>query len=138
MTSLAAAPVGSGSSVVLAGTLSGLFLSGDGGLTWGRAAGGLGAPYVQAAAVSPAFAVDQTLLVGTVDASAFVSIDGGSTWRDTFFWGANASVTSAAFSPQFAEDRLALVGTDDGGVYVSATSVGRGTRRTTAWTTSRC
>ena len=120
MTSLAAAPVGSGSSAVLAGTLSGLFLSRDGGLTWGRAAGGLGAPYVQAAAVSPAFAADQTLLVGTVDASAFVSIDGGSTWRDTFFWGASTSVTSAAFSPQFAEDRLALVGTDDGGVYVSA------------------
>ena len=120
MTCLAAAPIGSGSATVLAGTLGGLFMSQDGGVTWGRAAGGLGAPYVQAAAVSPAFAADQTLLVGTVDASAFVSVDRGATWRDTFFWGASASVTSAAFSPQFAEDRLALVGTDDGGVYVSA------------------
>ena len=89
-------------------------------MTWRRAAGGLGAPYVQAAAVSPGFAADNTLLVGTVDASAFVSIDGGATWRDTFFWGATASVTSAAFSPQYAEDRLALVGTESGGVYVSA------------------
>ena len=120
VTSLAAAPIGSGSSAVLAGTLSGLFLSPDGGQTWARAAGGIGAPYVQSAAVSPAFATDHTLLVGTVDASAFVSIDGGATWRDTFFWGATASVTSAAFSPQYAQDRLALVGTADSGVYVSA------------------
>ncbi|MDE2989801.1 MAG: hypothetical protein OXU21_01865 [Chloroflexota bacterium] len=120
VTCLAAAPYGSGSSAVLAGTLSGLFLSPDAGQTWQRAAGGLGAPYVQSAAVSPAFATDHTLLVGTVDASAFVSVDGGATWRDTFFWGATASVTSAAFSPQYASDRLALVGTESGGVYVSA------------------
>ena len=120
VTCLAAAPIGSGSSAVLAGTLSGLFLSPDGGQRWVRAAGGIGAPYVQSAAVSPAFATDHTLLVGTVDASAFVSIDGGATWRDTFFWGATASVTSAAFSPQYAQDRLALVGTESGGVFVSA------------------
>ncbi len=120
VTCLAAAPIGSGSSAVLAGTLSGLFLSPDGGQNWVRAAGGIGAPYVQSAAVSPTFATDHTLLVGTVDASAFVSIDGGATWRDTFFWGATASVTSAAFSPQYAQDRLAIVGTADSGVYVSA------------------
>ena len=120
VTCLAAAPYGSGSSAVLAGTLSGLFLSPDAGQTWQRAAGGLGAPYVQSAAVSPTFATDHTLLVGTVDASAFVSVDGGATWRDTFFWGATASVTSAAFSPQYPSDRLALVGTASGGVYVSA------------------
>lgn len=120
VTCLAAAPIGSGSSAVLAGTLSGLFLSPDGGTSWVRGAGGIGAPYVQSAAVSPAFATDHTLLVGTVDASAFVSIDGGATWRDTFFWGAKASVTSAAFSPQYGQDRLALVGTESDGVYVSA------------------
>ena len=105
--------------LVLAGTISGLFISRDDARTWERVTGGLGAPYVLATAVSPNFKADRTLIVGTVDASASMSIDGGVSWRATTSWGTSASVTSVAFSPQFAEDRLAVAGTADSGVIVS-------------------
>lgn len=123
VTALAAGPPGTSRQVVIAGTLGGLFLGRDGGHSWEKV-GALGGRFIQAAAVSPAFDSDSTLIVGTAGSGAFLSMDGGKSWRDPDFWGQQPDVTALAFSPTYASDGMILAGTSHDGVYVT-TSRGR-------------
>jgi len=123
VTALAAGPPGASRQVVVAGTLGGLFLGRDGGRSWEKV-GALGGRFIQAAAVSPTFDSDSTLIVGTAGSGAFLSVDGGTSWRDQDFWGQRPDVTALAFSPTYASDGMILAGTNQDGVYVT-TSRGR-------------
>lgn len=118
VTALAAGPPGADRQVVIAGTLSGLLVGRDRGQTWEKLSA-LGNRYVQAAAISPAFDSDATLIVGTAGSGAFLSVDGGASWREQEFWGRRPDVTALAFSPTFASDGMILAGTSEDGVYVT-------------------
>ena len=118
VTALAAGPPGASHQVVIAGTLSGLVVGRDCGRTWEKL-GSLGNRYVQAAAVSPTFDSDSTLIVGTAGSGAFLSVDGGASWREQEFWGRKPDVTALAFSPTFASDGMILAGTSEDGVYIT-------------------
>ena len=64
-------------------------------------------------AVSPAFAIDRTVLAGSdtaPNAGLFRSTDGGESWTKVL----DISVTTVAFSPSFASDRLVFAGTYSG------------------------
>lgn len=118
VTALAAGPPGADSQVVIAGTLSGLFVGRDRGQAWEKVSA-LGSRFVQAAAISPTFDSDSTLIVGTAGSGAFLSVDGGASWREPEFWGRRPDVTALAFSPTFASDGMILAGTGEDGVYVT-------------------
>lgn len=118
VTTLAAGPPGADGQVVIAGTLGGLFVGRDCGNSWEKV-GALGGRFIQAAAVSPAFDADSTLIVGTAGSGAFLSVDGGASWRVQEFWGQRPDVTALAFSPTFASDGMILAGTSEDGVYVT-------------------
>jgi len=118
VTALAAGPPGASRQVVIAGTLGGLFVGHDCGHSWVKV-GALGGRFIQAAAVSPTFDSDSTLIVGTAGSGAFLSVDGGTSWRDQDFWGQRPDVTALAFSPTYASDGMILAGTSQDGVYVT-------------------
>ena len=118
VTALATGPLGANRQAVIAGTLSGLFVGRDGGQTWEKV-GALGGRFVQAAAVSPTFDSDSTLIVGTAGAGAFLSVDGGASWREQDFWGQRPDVTALVFSPTYASDGMILAGTSQDGVYAT-------------------
>ncbi|MCY3912154.1 MAG: hypothetical protein OXG43_02775 [Chloroflexi bacterium] len=118
VTALAAGPPGADRQVVVAGTLSGLFVGREYGQAWEKLSA-LGNRYVQAAAISPAFESDATLIVGTAGSGAFLSVDGGASWREQEFWGRRPDVTALVFSPTFANDGMILAGTSQDGVYVT-------------------
>ena len=118
VTALATGPLGANRQAVIAGTLSGLFVGRDCGHTWEKV-GALGSRFVQAAAVSPTFDSDSTLIVGTAGSGAFLSVDGGASWREQNFWGQRPDVTALAFSPTYASDGMILAGTSQDGVYVT-------------------
>lgn len=118
VTALATGPLAANHQAVVAGTLSGLFVGRDYGQTWEKV-GSLGGRFVQAAAVSPTFDSDSTLIVGTAGSGAFLSVDGGASWREQDFWGQRPDVTALAFSPTYASDGMILAGTSQDGVYVT-------------------
>lgn len=118
VTALAAGPPGARRQVVVAGTLGGLFVGRDCGHSWEKV-GALGGRFIQAAAVSPSFDSDSTLIVGTAGSGAFLSADGGASWREQEFWGRRPDVNALAFSPTFGSDGMILAGTSEDGVYVT-------------------
>ena len=118
VTALTAGPPGAHRQVVIAGTLSGLFVGRDCGQTWEKVSA-LGSRFVQAAAISPTFDSDSTLIVGTAGSGAFLSVDGGASWREQEFWGRRPDITALGFSPTFASDGMILAGTSEDGVYVT-------------------
>lgn len=118
VTALAAGPPGASRQVVIAGTLSGLLVGRDCGRTWEKLSA-LGNRYVQAAAISPTFDSDSTLIVGTAGSGAFLSVDGGASWREQEFWGRRPDVAALAFSPTYASDGMILAGASEDGVYVT-------------------
>ena len=73
---------------------------------------------VQAIALSPDYASDETLVAGTLS-GAYRSADGGDSWATP--WLSDRIVHSALFSPAFGQDGTILLGTDMG-VFVSTDS----------------
>ncbi len=118
VTALATGPLSANRHAVIAGTLSGLYVGRDGGHAWEKV-GALGSRFVQAAAVSPTFDSDATLIVGTAGSGAFLSVDGGASWREQDFWGQRPDVTALEFSPTYASDGMILAGTSQDGVYAT-------------------
>jgi hypothetical protein len=109
--SLAIAPAPAADDVVLAVTSQGLYLSSDGGASWYAANSGLPRTDLNSAAISPDYANDRTMFVGTAEHGLLRSTDGGATW-DAFNTGIEArNVRAIAFSPDYANDGTVFVGT---------------------------
>jgi len=69
-------------------------------------------------AISPDFALDETLFVGT-DSGIFRSTNGGRAWREVDFPLELAPVLSLALSPGYSEDGILFAGTEAHGLYRS-------------------
>jgi photosystem II stability/assembly factor-like uncharacterized protein len=67
-------------------------------------------------AISPDFAQDETLFVGT-DSGIFRSPNGGRAWREVDFSPDLAPVLSLAMSPAYAQDRTLFAGTESEGLF---------------------
>lgn len=88
----------------------------DGGITWDF----MLLPNVQtvAIAISPNFANDQTLFIGTLGKGAFRSHDGGISWQPCN-GASGAWITQIVVSPDFANDHTLFVVTNDSMIYRS-------------------
>jgi photosystem II stability/assembly factor-like uncharacterized protein len=103
------------STLVFATTPAGLHYSSDGGQTWATTTLGLFGPTVHVAAVSPGFARDRTLLVGTED-TLFRSRDAGATWHAVL---TGCRMLALGLSPFFEDDHVVFVGTERDGALRS-------------------
>ena len=74
---------------------------------------------VDALAISPNFAVDQTLFAGTNGGGVFKTTDGGATWVEARNGLTNLTVYALGISPAFASDGLILAGTNYSGLFRS-------------------
>jgi photosystem II stability/assembly factor-like uncharacterized protein len=68
--------------------------------------------------ISPNFADDETLFVGT-ESGIFRSTNGGRAWREVGFPSDVAPVLSLALSPDYAHDGTLFAGTESEGLYGS-------------------
>jgi photosystem II stability/assembly factor-like uncharacterized protein len=69
-------------------------------------------------AISPGYADDETLFVGT-ESGIFRSTNGGRAWREVDFSPDLAPVLSLAISPNYAQDGILLAGTEAHGLFHS-------------------
>jgi hypothetical protein len=72
--------------------------------------------FVSAIAISPHFAVDQTLFIATDSVGIYKSIDAGQNWNVAYD---NLSFETLLFSPNYATDRTIYAGEGSNGVYRS-------------------
>jgi photosystem II stability/assembly factor-like uncharacterized protein len=104
---------------LLVGTLEdGVFLSSNRGGQFYRWNFGLLDLSVLSMAISPAFAVDETLFVGT-ESGIFRSTNGGRAWREVDFPLNYAPVISLALSFNYADDGVLFAGTEEFGLFRS-------------------
>lgn len=105
--------------VIFAGTMEdGVFRSSDRGDHWVRWNFGLLDLHVLALALSPNFAQDETLFVGT-ESGIFRSTNGGRAWREVSFPADLAPVLSLAISPDFKQDGVLFAGAESDGLWVT-------------------
>lgn len=100
---------------------SGLFRSDNHGQTWHPmfVTLGLDVPLAAvAAAVSPNYAADRTVIAG-VYGGVMLSRDGGESWQGTLFPQPPSMTASILVSPDFAADGTIIAGTTEDGVYRS-------------------
>ena len=119
ITAIAGADQGEGARRLFAGTMSGVYVSDDGGDSWRISNRNLTSPYVHALVASPAVTEDGTVFVGVVGGGAFKSFDRGDTWNKLAFWSTMPNVVGIGLSPAYATDRMAFLGSDADGVFRS-------------------
>lgn len=113
-TTVAISPSFESDRTVFAGTRGGILRSIDGGENWTSTLLPSPPPLVSVIVVSPDFAQDGVLLVGTTEDGVFRSADQG---RHLYRWNfglLDLSVFSMAISPSFADDETLFVGTETG------------------------
>ena len=88
----------------------GVFISRDRGLHWASWNFGLLDLQILCLAISPQFAQDQTLMVGT-ESGIFLSKNGGRAWKAVDFPVGSAPVTSLGFSMAYEVDSIIFAGT---------------------------
>jgi hypothetical protein len=116
---LAVSPDFARDGVLFAGALEdGVFRSADRGDHWHAWNFGLLDLSVLCMALSPAYAQDETLFVGTTT-GIFRSTNGGRAWREVGFPTESAPVLSLALSPGFAADGVLFAGTETAGLHCS-------------------
>ena len=119
---LAATPADShGNVTCFAARSSGLYRSEDRGQTWQYALNSLNlgdALTTMAVAISPQYALDQTVYAGA-PGGVLRSIDGGKTWQAAMLPAPPPVVSSIAISPNYAEDGTVFAGTIEDGVFCS-------------------
>jgi photosystem II stability/assembly factor-like uncharacterized protein len=99
---------------VFAGVPGGIMRSVDGGQSWNAAILPSPPPIISTLAVSPSFARDGVVLVGTVEDGVFRSADRGSRWTRWNFGLLDLNVFCMVLSPDFANDETLFVGTESG------------------------
>jgi photosystem II stability/assembly factor-like uncharacterized protein len=105
--------------IVLAGTVEdGVFSTSNRGGNWVAWNFGLLDLNTICLAISPDFARDETLFVGT-DSGIFRSTNGGRAWREVDFPLELAPVLSLALSPGYSQDGMLFAGTESHGLYRS-------------------
>jgi photosystem II stability/assembly factor-like uncharacterized protein len=105
--------------ILLAGTVEdGVFSTSNRGGNWVAWNFGLLDLNTICVAVSPAFARDETLFVGT-DSGIYRSTNGGRAWREVEFPLELAPVLSLALSPAYFQDATLFAGTEAHGLYRS-------------------
>ena len=105
--------------LVFAATLEdGVFRTQDRGASWQAWNFGLFDLSALCIAVSPTFAQDRTVYLGT-ETGLFYSRNGGRAWRETRFPTQFAPVLSLAISPQVAHDGKLFAGTELSGLFYS-------------------
>ena len=72
---------------------------------------------VQAMAISPNYASDQTLFIGTKFHGVWKTTDGGSSWVEVNSGLTISNVHSLAISPNYEADETLFAGTADGGIF---------------------
>ena len=108
--------------ILLAGTVEdGVFSTSNRGGNWVSWNFGLLDLNTICMAISPDFARDETLFVGT-DSGIFRSTNGGRAWREVDFPLDLAPVLSLALSPGYSEDGTLYAGTETHGLYISDNS----------------
>ncbi len=106
--------------ILLAGTTeAGVYRSADRGSRWVAWNFGLLDLNVIAMALSPNFANDETIYVGT-ESGIFRSTNGGRAWKEVDLPGGFEPILSLALSPNFAEDEVVFAGTETKGLFYSA------------------
>lgn len=87
-----------------------LYLSSDGGNTWGQPRGGLrgGCERISSLAVSPAYARDHIMLAGIVGRGIFKSTDGGQLWQPSSAGLSSMYISQILLSPGFERDQTAF------------------------------
>jgi photosystem II stability/assembly factor-like uncharacterized protein len=125
VSALAVSPGFDRDAILLAGTLEdGVFRSADRGGRWARWNFGLLDLQVYCMALSPGFADDETVFVGT-ETGIFRSTNGGRAWREVDFSIELAPVLSLAISPDFTNEEedersgVLFAGTESNGLYLS-------------------
>ena len=119
---LASSPNFARDGICFAGRRSGLYRSGDGGLTWRPAYESLdldAALTTTAVALSPDFGGDRSLFAG-VPGAVLRSLDGGERWFVAPLPSPPPVVSALAVSPDYARDGAVLAGTVEDGVFRSA------------------
>jgi len=105
--------------IVLAGTVEdGVFSTSNRGGNWVAWNFGLLDLNTICLAISPGFAQDETLFVGT-DSGIFRSTNGGRAWREVDFPLELAPVLSLALSPGYSQDGILFAGTESHGLHRS-------------------
>ena len=108
-------------SICFAARSSGLYRSDDGGQTWHNAyeSLNLAAPMTTlTVAVSPHFAVDQTIFAG-VPGGILRSLDGGQRWEGTMLPEPPPLVSVLAISPNYVDDSTLFAATAEDGIFRS-------------------
>ncbi len=119
ISSLAVSPCYREDGMVFAGTNEdGVLVSSDRGKNWILWNFGLLDLSVLCLAVSPEFAVDETLFAGT-ESGLFRSTNGGRAWKEVSLPIGFDAVLSLAISPNFTRDSSIFAGTENNGVLVS-------------------
>jgi photosystem II stability/assembly factor-like uncharacterized protein len=99
---------------VFAGTHGAVLCSVDDGESWKVVSLASPPPVVSTLVVSPSYAKDGTLLVGTMEDGVFLSSDRGSRYHRWNFGLLDLNVLTMAISPAFADDETLFVGTESG------------------------
>lgn len=116
---LAVSPAFTQDGILLAGTLdAGVCRSDNRGTDWAAWNFGLLDLNVLSMAISPGFADDDTLFIGT-ETGVFRSTNGGRAWRESSLPVGFVPVLSLALSPGFADDGMLFAGTEGAGLWVS-------------------
>jgi photosystem II stability/assembly factor-like uncharacterized protein len=120
ISALALSPAHARDGIVFAGTMEdGILRSGDRGSQWTPWNFGLLDLAVGCVAVSPDFATDETVYLGT-STGIFRSTNGGRAWREVNLPLDYEPVLSLAISPGYAQDGVLFAGTETHGLWSSA------------------
>jgi Bacterial Ig domain len=98
---------------------SGVFKTEDGGASWAAINTGLTDLKCSKVAVSPAYASDYSVFVGT-ESGIFKSTDGGAIWSSSGAGLPSDGGQVIAFSPDYAVDGTLFIGTQSGDIYKTA------------------
>ncbi len=101
---------------LFAGTANGLFKSTDGGSSWFRPVSHAGID-VTSVALSPNYAQDQTVFVGTWGTGILGSTDGGASWQLRNWGLGELEIASVLLSPDYASEPFIIAATREAGIY---------------------
>lgn len=99
---------------VLAGTIDGVLVSNDAGVTWSALEFPAPPPAISSFVFSPRFSQDGFVFAGTLEAGIYCSTGRGMQWAAWNFGLTDLTVLDLAISPRFATDGTLFAGTESG------------------------